>query len=178
MSTSDHPETDGQTERTNRVLEKILRGDVYSFSNWSKFLPMVELAINMSVHASTTHTPVYVNGLPHPRITAVIQSDSRLRGEGIARAKTVLALAHHVSPLTPIRLMPMSMLSTSTMSTLAVAMTMLLHQTMMTMLDYSASPTIMPARKRTPLLNMIMTSYQCVRSALKETTTSQQKTSC
>ena len=158
MSTSDHPETDGQTERTNRVLEKILRGDVYSFSNWSKFLPMVELAINMSVHASTTHTPVYVNGLPHPRITAVIQSDSRLRGEGIARAKTVLALAHHVSPLTPIRLMPMSTTSTSKKSRLAVAMTLLLHQKMMTMLEYLASSTTIPARKRIPSLKKRMTS--------------------
>ena len=67
MSTSDHPETDGQTERANRVLEEILRGYVHSFSSWSEFLPMVEFAINNSVHASTTHTPFYVNGLRHPR---------------------------------------------------------------------------------------------------------------
>ena len=33
MSTFDHPETDVNTERANRVLEKILRGYVHSFSS-------------------------------------------------------------------------------------------------------------------------------------------------
>uniref|UniRef100_A0AAV1V506 Integrase catalytic domain-containing protein n=2 Tax=Peronospora matthiolae TaxID=2874970 RepID=A0AAV1V506_9STRA len=70
ISTSDHPESDGQTERANRVLKEILRGYVHSFKSWSEFLPMVEFAINNSVHASTTHTPFYVNGLRHPRVIA------------------------------------------------------------------------------------------------------------
>ena len=39
MSTSDHPETDGQTERVNRILEEILRGYVQSYTDWSEFLP-------------------------------------------------------------------------------------------------------------------------------------------
>uniref|UniRef100_A0AAV1TS35 Integrase catalytic domain-containing protein n=1 Tax=Peronospora matthiolae TaxID=2874970 RepID=A0AAV1TS35_9STRA len=51
MSTSDHPETDGQTERVNRVLEEILRAYVQSFTSWSEFLPMAEFAMNNSVHA-------------------------------------------------------------------------------------------------------------------------------
>ena len=71
MSTSDHPETDGQTERANRVLEEILRGYVQSFTSWSEFLPMVEFAINNSVHASTTPTPFFVNCLRHPRTPAL-----------------------------------------------------------------------------------------------------------
>ena len=33
MSTSDHLEIDGQTERSNRVLEEILRGYVHSFTS-------------------------------------------------------------------------------------------------------------------------------------------------
>ena len=33
ISTSDQSETDGQTERANRVLEEILRGYVHSFSS-------------------------------------------------------------------------------------------------------------------------------------------------
>ena len=67
MSTSDHPETDGQTERVNRVLEEILRGYVQFFTDWIEFSLMVEFAINNSVHAPTTHTPFFVNGLRHPR---------------------------------------------------------------------------------------------------------------
>ena len=80
MSTSDHTEYDGQTERAKRVLDDILRGYVYSFLSWIEFLPMVDFSINYSVHASTTHTLFYVNGLHHPRIPALIQSDYGLRG--------------------------------------------------------------------------------------------------
>uniref|UniRef100_A0AAV1UU77 Integrase catalytic domain-containing protein n=1 Tax=Peronospora matthiolae TaxID=2874970 RepID=A0AAV1UU77_9STRA len=80
MSTSDHPETDGQTERVNRVLEEILRGCVHSFTSWSEFLTMAEFAINNSVHASTTHTPFFLNGLRHPRLPAFLECDSSLRG--------------------------------------------------------------------------------------------------
>uniref|UniRef100_A0AAV1V9F7 Integrase catalytic domain-containing protein n=1 Tax=Peronospora matthiolae TaxID=2874970 RepID=A0AAV1V9F7_9STRA len=80
MSTSDHPESDGQTERANRVLEEILRGYVHSFTIWSEFLPMVEFAINNSVHASTTHTPFYVNGLRNPRVPTLLECNFGLRG--------------------------------------------------------------------------------------------------
>ena len=68
MSTSDHPETDGQTERVNRVLEEINRRYVQSFTDWGEYLPMVEFAINKSVHTSTMHTPFFMNGLRHPRL--------------------------------------------------------------------------------------------------------------
>ena len=59
MSTAAHPETDGQTERANRVVEDVLRSFAQSFPSWSSFLPMVEFAINNSVHASTGHTPFF-----------------------------------------------------------------------------------------------------------------------
>jgi hypothetical protein len=68
MSTAAHPETDGQTERANRVVEDMLRS--YTNASWSEFLPMVEFALNNSVHASTGLTLFYVNNARHPRVPA------------------------------------------------------------------------------------------------------------
>ena len=70
------------TKRANRVLEEILRGYVHSFLNWSEFLPMMEFAINNSVHALTTHTPFFVNGLRRPHLPTFLECDSSLRGGG------------------------------------------------------------------------------------------------
>ncbi len=86
MSTSDHPQTDGQTERANRVLEEILRSYAHSFQSWSDFLPMAEFAINNSVHASTGHTPFFVNGLRHPRLPPLLGSHPNLSGGGLPHA--------------------------------------------------------------------------------------------
>ena len=73
MSTSGHPETDGQTERVNRVLEDILLSNAAAFRDkWSGYLPMAEFAINNAVEASTGHTPFYVDNLRHPRIPSSI----------------------------------------------------------------------------------------------------------
>ncbi|KAE8996257.1 hypothetical protein PF011_g15982 [Phytophthora fragariae] len=44
MSTAAHPETDGQTERVNRVLGDVLGSYGTSFTSWSSFLPMAEYA--------------------------------------------------------------------------------------------------------------------------------------
>uniref|UniRef100_A0AAV1VDR5 Reverse transcriptase n=1 Tax=Peronospora matthiolae TaxID=2874970 RepID=A0AAV1VDR5_9STRA len=48
---------------------------------------MVEFAINNSVHASTTHTPFYVNGLRHPRVPTLLECNSGLRGGGTRASK-------------------------------------------------------------------------------------------
>jgi hypothetical protein len=58
MSTAYHPQTDGQTERTNRTLEEMLRAFVnFQQDDWDERLDLAELAINNSVHASTGFTP-------------------------------------------------------------------------------------------------------------------------
>ncbi|GMF41567.1 unnamed protein product [Phytophthora fragariaefolia] len=68
MSTADHPQTDGQTERVNRVLVDALKSYAHSFHQWSDCLPMAEFAINNSVHVSTGHTPFYLNAMRHSRV--------------------------------------------------------------------------------------------------------------
>ena len=81
MSTADHPQTDGQTERVNRVLGDILRSYcVKNDKDWSSFLPSVEFAINSSVHVSTGYTPFYLNSFRNPKtplMTTDISSLSR-----------------------------------------------------------------------------------------------------
>ncbi|KAG2957277.1 hypothetical protein PC118_g24096 [Phytophthora cactorum] len=72
MSTADHPQTDGQTERVNRVLGDLLKSYAHSFQQWSDCLSMAEFAINNSVHASTGHTPFYVNAIRHPRLPSML----------------------------------------------------------------------------------------------------------
>ncbi|KAG4249961.1 hypothetical protein PC116_g2375 [Phytophthora cactorum] len=76
MSTVAHPETDGQTERVNRVLGDVLRSYATSFTSWSSFLPMVEFAFSNAEHASTGLTPFYVNYGQHPRVPAPLGVES------------------------------------------------------------------------------------------------------
>ncbi|KAF1317048.1 reverse transcriptase, partial [Globisporangium splendens] len=83
ISTAAHPETDGQTERVNRVLEDVLRSYATSFKEWSEFLPLAEFALNNSTHVSTGHSPFYVNYGIHPRVPASIMGEvSTLSGGG------------------------------------------------------------------------------------------------
>src|ERR1700712_3114302 len=74
MSTAFHPQTDGQTERVNRILQEMLRHYVYNHhEQWVTRLPYAEFAINNSVSTSTGHTPFYLNYGEHPN-TPVAQS--------------------------------------------------------------------------------------------------------
>ncbi|POM79944.1 Hypothetical protein PHPALM_2278 [Phytophthora palmivora] len=83
MSTASHPETDGQTERANRVVEDVLRSYATSFKSWSTFLPMVEFAINNAEHASTGLTPFYVNYGRHPRVPALLGVERSMTQDAI-----------------------------------------------------------------------------------------------
>jgi transposase InsO family protein len=62
MSTSFHPQTDGATERANRSIGQVLRAVVSNDqANWADKCPMVELAINSSISATTGFAPFELN---------------------------------------------------------------------------------------------------------------------
>jgi hypothetical protein len=53
-----HPHTDGQTERTNQVLEDMLRACALKYSkSWDKSLPYAEFSYNNSYRASLKMAP-------------------------------------------------------------------------------------------------------------------------
>jgi hypothetical protein len=62
LSTAYHPQTDGQTERTNQTLEQYLRCFVnYEQDDWVKWLPIAQIAYNSSTSETTKLTPFYAN---------------------------------------------------------------------------------------------------------------------
>lgn len=68
LSTAFHPQTDGQTERTNATLEQYLRCYInYQQDNWSDLLPMAEFCYNNTIHSSTNQTPFFALHGYHPR---------------------------------------------------------------------------------------------------------------
>lgn len=80
MSSSYHPQTDGQTERLNQCLETFLRCTVSACpKQWPKWLPLAEYWYNTSFHSALCHTLFEVLyghkprhlGLPDPSSVSV-----------------------------------------------------------------------------------------------------------
>ncbi len=58
MSSAYHPQTDGQTERVNQVIEDMLRMYVMDqTSKWVNYLYLVEFTYNNGYHASLKMSP-------------------------------------------------------------------------------------------------------------------------
>ena len=69
-STAYHPQTDGQTERTNQQIEGYLRLYAnYDQNNWSDLLPIAEFAYNNAQHSTTQVSPFFANYSYNPRAT-------------------------------------------------------------------------------------------------------------
>jgi len=109
LSTAYHPQTDGQTERTNRVLECYLRTFVSpTMDDWDLYLPAAAFACNNSHHSSISNTPFFLNYGRHPRMPFMAEFDHSIRQyipaafehasnlqETINRAKKSLESAQH-----------------------------------------------------------------------------------
>ena len=72
LSSAYHPQTDGQTERVNQVLEQYLRCSInYHQDNWVDLLPIAEFAYNNTFQESIRQTPFFANYASHPRFDSL-----------------------------------------------------------------------------------------------------------
>jgi hypothetical protein len=79
MSTSYHPQTDGQSERVIQILEHMLRCYVsHCQDRWEEMLPMLEFAYNNSVSTVTGMTPFYMNYGFHPRTPTSLDHETKV----------------------------------------------------------------------------------------------------
>jgi transposase InsO family protein len=73
FSTTYHPQSDGQTERINAILENYLRHYCsYQQDDWTDYLPLAEFAYNNAIHSATRVSPFYANYGYHPSFTPSI----------------------------------------------------------------------------------------------------------
>ena len=69
LLTAYHPETDGQTEWVNQILEQDLWVYInYQQDDWVNFLPLAEFAYNNTSHSVTMVTPFFANKGFHPKL--------------------------------------------------------------------------------------------------------------
>ncbi|GKB99771.1 putative reverse transcriptase domain-containing protein [Tanacetum coccineum] len=77
MSTTYHPETDRQSEKTIQTLKDMLRACVIDFGKgWGKHLPLVQFSYNKSYHASIKAAPfeaLYGRKCRSPKIVQIRQ---------------------------------------------------------------------------------------------------------
>jgi transposase InsO family protein len=87
FSSAYHPETDGQTERTNRVMQDVVRHYVApDGSDWDTHLSMAEFAINNAFHESIQSTPFFLNYGRHPRVPGHPEFPSKVpSAQGVER---------------------------------------------------------------------------------------------
>lgn len=62
LSTARHPQTDGQTERANRIIEDVLRHFISpNMTDWDRHLCLAQFAMNSAWHESIQQTPFFLN---------------------------------------------------------------------------------------------------------------------
>jgi hypothetical protein len=93
MTSAYHPQTNGQTERINRVVSEMLRSYVGpAYNDWDEWLPLIEFAINNSWQQSIGCTPFFLCYGEHPMSPA----DAGLPSRVPAAVKTVQDMERQV----------------------------------------------------------------------------------
>ena len=90
-STAFHPQSDGQMEIVNAVLEQYLRMYCnYQQTDWEFHLPLAEVAYNNSIHSSTKSSPWFANKGFHPIVPSSMEStDNQESSTAIAAQELV-----------------------------------------------------------------------------------------
>ncbi|GJZ13157.1 transposon ty3-I gag-pol polyprotein [Tanacetum coccineum] len=100
FSTSSHPQTDGQTEVTNRTLGSLLRALITTnLKQWEDLLPQAEFAYNRAPNKTTGLSPfmiVYGLNPKTPLDLAVLDTSSKFNPEASDRAADIKALHQHI----------------------------------------------------------------------------------
>jgi len=102
MSSSYHPQTDGETERVNQCVENFLRCSVHACpKQWSKWLALAEFWYNTSYHSALGRSPFEVL-YGHPPKHFGISNDTQLHSTNLEQwllEKNLLndLLQHHLS---------------------------------------------------------------------------------
>lgn len=79
LSSAFHPETDGQTERTNQTLEQYIRCFTsYQQDDWFSLLDLAEFSYNNSVHSATKQTPFYSLYGYHPQFNPKLPTQTKV----------------------------------------------------------------------------------------------------
>ena len=92
LSTTFHPQTDGQTEQMNQELEQYLRFFIkHRQKDWPEWLAAVEFAINNKVHTATKVSPFMANYGKELRIGGDIRRKGKVESatEFVERMKKV-----------------------------------------------------------------------------------------
>ncbi|CAI7892150.1 unnamed protein product [Closterium sp. NIES-53] len=76
FSSSYHPETDGQTERTNQTMEQLIRATCDNPTTWEQQLPLIEFAYNNSPSATAQQKPFYLNYGQEPTVPMTSSPDN------------------------------------------------------------------------------------------------------
>jgi RNase H-like domain found in reverse transcriptase/Reverse transcriptase (RNA-dependent DNA polymerase)/Integrase zinc binding domain/Chromo (CHRromatin Organisation MOdifier) domain len=82
MSSSYHPQSNGQTESTNKIIKTMLKMYVNNhMDNWDEYLVPIEIAVNSAVQSSTGYSPYYLNAGQMPDFPLTLAAAGKSENE-------------------------------------------------------------------------------------------------